>query len=112
MRDDRVNVNCYRVRQYQPDSELGQETKPDTQPPLPRKITINITQGDKTEEDATRLNQVMDILARYPGQDTALLTIATPDETVNMKLPNTISYCPELAQEIDNILGDNSLRLK
>ena len=112
VRDDRVNVNCYRVRQYQTDSEAGQETKPDTQPPLPRKITINITQGDKTEEDVTRLNQVMDILARYPGQDTALLTIATPDETVNMKLPNAISYCPELAQEIDNILGDNSLRLK
>jgi hypothetical protein len=54
----------------------------------------------------------MDILARYPGQDTVLLTIVTTEETINMKLPNTISYCPELAQEIDSILGDNSLRLK
>ena len=112
LRDDRVNVNCYRVRQYQPDSEEGQETKPATQPSLPRKITINIAQSDETEEDVTRLNQVMDILARYPGQDTVLLTIVTTEETINMKLPNTISYCPELAQEIDSILGDNNLRLK
>ena len=54
----------------------------------------------------------MDILVRYPGQDTVLLTIATAEETVNMKLPNTISYCPELAQEIDSTLGNNSFRLK
>jgi DNA polymerase-3 subunit alpha len=112
LRDDRVSINCYRVRQYQPDSEEGQETKPATQPSLPRKIAINITQTDKTEEDVTRLNQVMDILARYPGQDTVLLTIVTSEETIKMKLPNPISYCPELAQEIDSILGDNSLQLK
>ncbi len=112
LRDDRVSVNCYRVRQYQPDSEEGQEPKPAAQPSLPRKITINITQTDKTEEDVTHLSKLMDILARYPGQDTVLLTIVTTEETVNMKLPNTISYCPELAQEIDSILGDNNLRLK
>jgi hypothetical protein len=54
----------------------------------------------------------MDILARYPGQDTVLLTIVTTEETVNMRLPNTINYCPELAQEINSMLGDNSLRLE
>jgi len=112
LRDDRVSVNCYKVRQYQPDSEEGQQPKPAAQPPSPRKITINITQTDETEDDVTRLNKLMDILARYPGQDTVLLTIATAEETVNMKLPNTISYCPELAQEIDSTLGNNSFMLK
>jgi len=112
LRDDRVSVNCYKVRQYQTDGEEEQETKPTTQPQLSRTITINIAQTDKTEEDVTRLNQVMDILNRYPGQDTVVLTIVTGEETVNMKLPNTINYCPELAQEADSILGDNSLKLK
>ena len=112
LRDDRVSVNCYRVRQYQPDSEEGQEPKPVAQPSLPRKITINIAQSDETEEEVTRLNKLMDILARYPGQDTVLLTIVTTEETVNMRLPNTINYCPELAQEINSMLGDNSLRLE
>jgi hypothetical protein len=52
----------------------------------------------------------MDVLARYPGQDTVLLSIVTPEEAVNMKMPNTINYCPELDKEIDNILGENSLK--
>jgi DNA polymerase-3 subunit alpha len=112
LRDDRINVNCHRVRQYQTDSESEQEIKPATPPPLPRKITINITQSEETEEDASRLNNVMDVLTRYPGQDTVLLNIVTTEETVNMKIPNTIKYCPELEKEIESILGDKSLRLK
>jgi DNA polymerase-3 subunit alpha len=109
-RDDRVSINCSRVRQYQTDSESPRETEPVISPPAPRKIVINITQSDRTEEDVTRLNQVMDVLARYPGQDTVLLSIVTPEEAVNMKMPNTINYCPELDKEIDNILGENSLK--
>jgi DNA polymerase-3 subunit alpha len=112
LRDDRTNVNCFRVRQYQPGGEDGQEAKPVIPPPLPRKTTIYITQSQEPEEDATRLNQVMDILSRYPGQDIALLAVVTPEETVKMKLPNTISYCQELIQEINSILGDNGLRLE
>jgi DNA polymerase-3 subunit alpha len=114
LRDDKVSINCFRVRQYHTDSEIEQEPKPTTPPPppLPRKITININQSETGEEDVTRLSQVMDILARYPGQDTVLLNIVTPEETVDMKMPNTINYCPELAQEIDSILGNNSLILK
>jgi DNA polymerase-3 subunit alpha len=109
-RDDRVSINCSRVRQYQTDSESPRETEPAISPPAPRKIVINITQSNRTEEDVTRLNQVMDVLARYPGQDTVLLSIVTPEEAVNMKMPNTINYCPELDKEIDNILGENSLK--
>jgi DNA polymerase-3 subunit alpha len=111
LRDDRASINCFRVRPYQPDGEDGQETKP-AAPTLPRKIRINISPSDEADEDLTRLSQVMDILNQYPGQDTVMLTVVTTEETVNMKLPNTISYCPELAQEINSALGDNSLRLE
>ena len=119
-RDDRIGINCSRVRQYQTEIESEQESAPATPatpatplpPPQTRKIAINITQSDEAEEDLARLNRVMDILARYPGQDSVLLTIDTTEETVNMKIPNTINYCPELAQEINSILGDNSLRVK
>jgi len=112
LRDDRVNVNCLRVRQYQTDSEPEQEIKPATQPPPQRKIAINITQSDEAEEDIVRLGQVMDILARYPGQDTVLLTIDTTEETISMKIPNTVNYCTELAKDIESILGNNSLSQK
>jgi len=111
-RDDRAAVNCFKVRQYQTDSELSGESAPAPAPPpaVPRKIVINIAQTDKTDEDVARFNEVMETLSRYPGQDMVLISISTPDESVNMKIPNTINYCPELAKEINGILGENSLR--
>ena len=109
-RDDRATINCFRVRQYQTDSESPKETEPAAPPPVPRKIVINITQSDRTEDDVVRLQEVMDALARYPGQDTVLISVVTPDEAVNMRMPNTINYCPELAKEIDGILGENALK--
>jgi DNA polymerase-3 subunit alpha len=109
-RDDRATISCFKVRQYQTDSDSPKEIEPVAPPPVPRKIVINITQSERTEEDVTRLKDVMDALARYPGQDTVLISIVTPDESVNMKMPNTINYCPELAKEIDGILGEHSLK--
>jgi len=111
-RDDRAAVNCFKVRQYQTDTEPSGETTPPPAPPppSPRKIVINIAQTDKSEDDMARFNEVMEALSRYPGQDTVLISISTPDESVNMKMPNTINYCPELAKEIDGILGENSLK--
>jgi DNA polymerase-3 subunit alpha len=118
-RDDHPTINCFRVRQYQTDGESAKDsqngTAPSTAaasppPPLPRKIVIIITQSDRTEEDVTRFKEVMETLSRYPGQDTVLISVITPDESVNMKIPTTINYCPELAREIDGILGENSLK--
>ncbi len=112
LRDEQVNINCYRARQYPPTDEENQETQPVTQPPLQRKLIININQSDKAEEDEKRLHQVTDVLSRYPGQDIVQLVILTPEQMVSLELPKTTNYCPELAQEINNILGANSLRLE
>ncbi len=112
LRDDRLSINCLRVRQYQPGGEDSGEVRPVILPALPRKITINITQSDSAEEDITRLNEVMNILSRYPGQDIVLLAIITPEEAIDMMLPYTIRFCPELVQEINSILGDSSLTIE
>lgn len=119
-RDDRVTVNCFRARQYKPaEEETPTETaaqpqaQAQTQPsPLARrKLLITINQTDSTDEDLGLLSQVKDILSRYPGNDTVQLTIVTAEETTNLALRQKSNYCPELAQEIGSILGDNNLKL-
>ncbi|HEX75922.1 MAG TPA: DNA polymerase III subunit alpha [Dehalococcoidia bacterium] len=113
LRDERVNLNCYRVRRYQPSDEESQETEPVTQPPLQHKLIINITQSDNVEEDVMQLHQVMDILSRYPGQDTVCLTITSGEKVTNLELPNTtIVYCPELMQELQGILRGDNLKVQ
>jgi DNA polymerase-3 subunit alpha len=114
-RDDRPSINCFKVRQYQTDGETSKEKEKETEPapappPVPRKIVINITQSERSDDDVIRLKEVMEALDRYPGQDTVLISVVTPDESVNMKMPKTINYCPDLAKEIDGILGENNLK--
>lgn len=112
LRDDRVIVNCLKARQYKPEGEYSQAHNLVKWPASPCKIRISLSQGDRVDEDLALLSRVMDTLNQYPGQDTVLLTIVTPEETVNMKLPNTVNYCPELAQKIISILGKGSLSLE
>ena len=116
-RDDRPSINCFKVRQYQTDGETSKEKEKEKEtesapapPPVPRKIVINITQSERSDDDVIRLKEVMEALDRYPGQDTVLISVVTPDESVNMKMPKTINYCPDLAKEIDGILGENNLK--
>ena len=112
LRDERVGINCYRVRQYQPGGDETRETEPAAQPPSPHKLIVTINESDGDEEDVTRLHRVREILGRYSGQDTVQLIIVTTEKTVNLELPNTTDYCPELAQELNSILGDNNLRVE
>jgi len=119
LRDEQVSINCFRARQYQPDSEDNHNTKPVakqvskpvTKPEPPRKLIISINQSDKAEDDVSQLQNVKEVLSHYPGKDKVQITIITPEETFNLKMPQTVSYCTELAQEITSILGNNSIRL-
>ncbi|MBM3149462.1 MAG: hypothetical protein FJZ88_05460 [Chloroflexi bacterium] len=119
-RDDRVTINCYRAKQYKPEetsTEAGTQPRPQAQPqpppkpPVRRKLVITMNQTDSTNKDLKLLSQVKDTLSRYPGNDTVQLIIITAEETTTLALPQKSNYCLELAQEICNMLGDNSLKL-
>jgi len=116
LKDDRASINCQKVRQYQEEDNANMIT---TLPELSiqpqtasKKVIINITPGDNAEGDIKRLEQILAALSRYPGRDTVFLAITTDTKTVNMKLPNKVGYCPELAIEISRVLGDNSIRVE
>ncbi len=112
LRDERVSISCYRVRQYQPGGDETGEIEPTTQPPSPRQIVITINESDEDEEGVTRLHRVREVLGRYSGEDTVQLTIVAGEKTVRLALPNRTNYCPELAQDLNSVLGANTLRVE
>jgi DNA polymerase-3 subunit alpha len=100
VRDGEVQLNCQEAQRYQP-------------PPQNRRhVIIDINQSGDAGKDIECLRKVMDILKNYPGQDKVSLTIASEDEMINLEMPKiSINYCPELAGELSDILGESNLRL-
>jgi len=122
IRDERISINCYRAREYAPTNEetipmTDEPAKPqiqvqlETKPPTQRRLKITIKQTDSQEDDISLLSQIKNILVRYPGNDSVQLTIVTEEETTDLVLRQKSNYCPELATAIQEVLGDNSLRL-
>ncbi|MBA7504339.1 DNA polymerase III subunit alpha [subsurface metagenome] len=111
VRDGKVQLNCQQAQRYQPR---------DTPPPFEgegkgerRHLIINLNQTGNAEEDIECLRKVISILHNYPGQDRVSLAIIVEDETTNLDMPEvTINYCPELASELSNILGEGNLRFE
>lgn len=115
LKDDRLSINCLKARQYEENENSQKPAKPEppAQPQAaPKKIIIRITQSDDDAKDIKRLEQVLSIISLYPGKDTVFLAIITPQEVINMKLPNKVSFCTELELEINRILGENSLEIE
>jgi len=111
VRDGKVQLNCQQAQRYQPQdtpspSKGGGEGER-------RHLIINLNQTGNAEEDIECLRKVISILHNYPGQDRVSLAIIVEDETTNLDMPEvTINYCPELASELSNILGEGNLRFE
>jgi DNA polymerase-3 subunit alpha len=90
------------------DSRLG--THDSLLPPLPRRVTINISQTEDIEDDIARLRQVLAMLEQFPGEDKAYLAIDDSIGTVTLDLPTLgVSYCPQLHRQLAEIVGGERL---
>ncbi|MCL0088167.1 hypothetical protein M1N86_02245, partial [Dehalococcoidia bacterium] len=59
-----------------------------------------------------RLRQVLAILEQFPGEDKAYLAIANSIGTVTLDLPTLgVSYCPQLHQQLAEIVGEEALSI-
>ncbi len=112
-RQEEVQLVCEQVDQYGPE-EVGQvEPVPQTPEVRKSKLVITIAQTENEEEDLERLHRLLDIVRRYPGEDEVLLTIATDEGLVNLEMPNVAtSYCPELHQQLTDLLGQQGLMVQ
>jgi DNA polymerase-3 subunit alpha len=122
LKDDRVQLTCDRVRRYQPEESqeetiVSKPTETTELPPEPvpariRHLVISITQTNDKARDVAYLHKLTDILKEFPGQDEVSLRMTNGEKIFNLSLSNIkINYCPELQQQLAQMVGENSLRL-
>ncbi len=123
LREERLQLSCDSVRRYEPD-ETGKEvtTEPakevqvteTTQPPqTPRqRLIISLTQTDNKDNDRASLRRLFDTLRNFPGEDEARLRIVNGAETTNLRVSCHINYCPELHQQLAQVVGEDGLKLE
>ena len=106
VRHGEVQLNCQEATLFPARQEVLKE-------PRRRHVMIDINQSDDAEKDIECLHKIMDILKSYPGQDRVSLAIGNDGEMTNLEMPEiTINYCPELAGELSNIVGESNFRLE
>jgi len=127
LRDERVQLNCDRVRRYQPEvaeaeavvtsepdeAPVGAEYIADTILAKRRRLVISISQTSDEARDIAYLDRLIDILRDFPGQDEVSLRVASEEKVINLRLSNIYTnYCPELHQRLVELVGEEGLRLE
>ena len=71
-----------------------------------RKLLVNLTEGDRPEEDTHMLRQVCTLLLEFQGKDTVDLIIFSNGDRYRVQMPIiTTNYCPELVTRLGELLG-------
>jgi DNA polymerase-3 subunit alpha len=105
VRDGEVQLNCQEAMLLPVRQEVLKE-------PQSRHVMIDVNQSGDAEKDVECLHRIVDILKSYPGQDRVSLAVVGDGEITNLEMPNmTIDYCPELAGELSEIVGEGNIRL-
>jgi len=113
VRDGKVQITCQQAQRYQPQDNPSPSEGEGKGEGDRCHLIINLNQTDNAGEDVECLRKVMGILQNYPGQDRVSLSIRGGDESTKLEMPEiTINYCPELANELSNILGKGNLKLE
>jgi DNA polymerase-3 subunit alpha len=75
-------------------------------------VIIDVNQSGDDQKDVKFLRQILDILKSYPGEDKVSLLVVGDGEITNLEMPEmTVDYCPELASELSDIVGEGNFRL-
>ncbi|MFC2051213.1 DNA polymerase III subunit alpha [Chloroflexota bacterium] len=129
LREDRVQLNCDSAHHYQPEAAQGgevitpalderppvvaKETPPVTAPADSRQLSITITQTSDENKDVSSLHKVIATLKDFPGPDRVSLCVSSEGRIVNLDFSNiTVSYCPELHQQLVELVGEDGLKVE
>jgi len=106
VRDGEVQLNCQEAMLQPVRQEVLKE-------PQRRHVMIDVNQSGDAEKDVECLHRIVDILKSYPGQDRVSLAVVGDGEITNLEMPDiTVNYCPELAGELSEIVGEGNFGLE
>jgi len=128
LRNDQVQLNCDRVRRYQPGVAPGEEvvasqpneapvvaeeTTAYTAPAESHRLLISISQTSDKDTDIAYLHKLLDTLKEFPGQDEVSLRVTNEEKIINLKLSiMRTDYCPELHQRLVELVGEEGIELE
>ena len=115
VREDRANINCTKVSRYEPEAARPEPIKTEPLKPdnggknnhvKPRTLIINIRQSNDSQKDLEYLQKVMEVLRRYPGNDSVQLAIGRGEEITRLEVPDIkVDNSDELLQELSHQNG-------
>jgi len=104
-REDRMTINCFKVRRYESGDENNNHSKTDQDVTQPKTLIVNITQSNNAEKDLQQLEHIIQILRRYPGKDSVQFNIRSKEKVTKMELPQLkVDYSSGLTNELNSIL--------
>jgi DNA polymerase-3 subunit alpha len=103
MRGEQVQLICHSATPYSPPQYEGH-------PELTRKLLITIAQTDNPDADVARLQQVVELLTEFPGNDEVRLAIEGGSGITELEMPHlTTRYCPELQERLAQLVGEDGV---
>jgi len=110
-------IICESVRNYLTVKEPAQAQQfPPSESPVtagPQHMHITIRRSGDQEQDIRLLGQVHELLHRFEGQDRFSLYLTDEQRKIQLDFPNdTTGYCPALAQQLTEMLGQGAVRLE
>lgn len=112
IRGNRVQLTCKDVIAYETDVEIPWAPSAPSTPHV-HELTISISQTHDEDADVALLQQVFHVLEEFPGKDNVQLAIINGVGTIMMNLPGyPVSYCPELHQQLSELIGEEGLMVR
>ncbi|MBE0431299.1 MAG: DNA polymerase III subunit alpha [Dehalococcoidia bacterium] len=106
VRDREVQLECQEVELLPVRQAVLSERRP-------HHVMIDINQSGDATSDIERLRSIMDALRSYPGQDRVSLAVVGDGDTTNLEMPLLrVNYCPELADELSELVGEGGFRVQ
>jgi hypothetical protein len=79
----------------------------------PKHLYITIKRTGDLEGDSKLLEEVYHILTRYRGKDKFTIYLESESQSVVLEFPEAwTNYCPELEEELLNLLGPGALTVQ